>query len=808
MRLTDVKLSTPYVFYDVAVSHFTSRKATAIEWVILEAIRTASTSKDYKDAPFSAVFEEIFSVKEADRLLKPVIYDLVGFGMISVEGLSDEESLSRMSMSQFSLTDKGEKLRREGVLPGKTMEDVVQVVFNASSGTLCTASRKGLSEEPTGLKKSDIDTPDDLVFPASEVMDYLDQARSKGTISWLGKDAQVQDIVVQSSELLWKNSSAHLEVGRNLECALSGSDDQDLNALALGSIPLEHDIAEVDSSISNPDEEPQWLDDPSNALPRVLDALPKNGFAVVSKRAFDAIGERKIAESIGSGAVLITGSETATTILGKTVLVHTSNNVLPTGGMLSTAQRTISIGNFDLTAGACKRQATLLYATEGMDVETAFEDAARETVSSEILAALPLLAFGSEGLFLGVVEDAIGAIEKTGDKVAALSKLNEAAVRLGLDALPVDTVRSLLLEGLAGSISGLEVEDIPDAISREIGDSSMEGDEDLGTEVIRIAVGTASPPSAISQVWAFWQSLERRGWASGQVGESPEIRNIYTDECVRQMLMVFTADELYTMPAYTIVERSILQLRRASDSIRELLPGADLTKPLTVEDARRTCLANKSSLGDVYSELKAWRSKINDLESVGIDENSLMHDDLRYSRIATSLQNLALGIEPFYDEGMLKYDNVYVVDTCAIMNEPGLVSEFESDWAMLVITHTTLEELDFLKSSEDEEKAFNARDAIREIDNHRAFGWLNLRESSYPELLSGDSDAGRNDNKILSVALRYIIKAPVLITDDANLRNIAEAYSIDSVTSAGFLQDCHQKKAAARKAVKGKNKKR
>ena len=806
MRLADVKLSTPYVFYDVAVSHFASRKATAIEWVILEAIRTASTSKDYKDAPFSAVFEEIFSVKEADRLLKPVIYDLVGFGMISVEGLSDEESLSRMSMSQFSLTDKGEKLRREGVLPGKTMVDVVQVVFNASSGTLCTVSRKGLSEKPTGLKKSDIDAPDDLVFPASEVMDYLNQARSKGTISWLGKDAQVQDIVVQSSELLWKNSSAYLEVGRNLECALSGSDDQDLNALALGSVPLEHDIAEVDSSISNPDEESQWLDAPSNALPRMLAALPKNGFAVVSKRAFDEIGERKIAESIGNGAVLIAGSETATAILGKTVLVHTPNNVLPTGGMLSTAQQTISIGNFDLTAGACKRQATLLFATEGMDVETAFEDAAREVVSNEILAALPLLMLGNEELYLDIVKGAIGAIEKTDDRVAAISKLNEAATRLGLDALPAATARSLLLEGLAGAISGLEIENIPDAISRAIGDFSMKGGEDLGAEVIRIAVGTATPPSGISEIWAFWQSLEQRGWPTVQVGDSPEIRNIYTDECIRQILMVFTSDELYAMPAYTIVERSILQLRRASDSLKELLPGAELTKPLTVEDARRICLANKSSLGDVYSELKAWRSKINDLGSIGIDEDSLVHDDLRYSRIATSVGNLVLGIEPFYDEGMLKYDKVYVVDTCAIMNEPGLVSEFESDWAMLVITHTTLEELDSLKASEDEEKAFKARDAIREIDNHRAFGWLNLRESSYPELLSDDSDAGRNDNKILSVALRYIIKAPVLITDDANLRNIAEAYSIDSVTSAGFLQDCRQKKAGAKQAAKRKKK--
>ena len=806
MRLADVKISNPYVFYDVAVSHFASRKATAIEWVILEAIRTASASNDYKDAPFSAVFEEIFSVKEADRLLKPVIYDLVGFGMISVEGLSDEESLSRMSMSQFSLTDKGEKLRREGVLPGKTMEDVVQVVFNASSGTLCTVSRKGLSEEPTGLKKSDIDTPDDLVFPASEVMDYLNQARSKGTISWLGKDAQVQDIVVQSSEFLWKNSSAHLEVGRNLECSLSGDSDQDLNALALGSVQLEYDAAVVNSPITNPDEESQWLDSPSNALPRMLASLPEKGFAIVSKRAFDEIGERKIAKSIGSGAVIVTGSEAAATVLGKTVLIHTPHDVLPSGGMLSTAQCTISIGNFDLSAGTRQRQATLLYATGGMDIEAAFEDAARENVSSEILAALPLLMLGNEELYLDIVKGAIGAIEKTDDRVAAISKLNEAATRLGFDALPAATARSLLLEGLAGAISGLEIENIPDAISRAIGDFSMKAGEDLGAEVIRIAIGTATPPSGISEIWTFWQSLEQRGWPTVQVGDSPEIRNIYTDECIRQILMVFTSDELYAMPAYTIVERSILQLRRASDSLKELLPGAELTKPLTVEDARRICLANKSSLGDVYSELKAWRSKINDLGSIDIDEDSLVHDDLRYSRIATSVGNLVLGIEPFYDEGMLKYDKVYVVDTCAIMNEPGLVSEFESDWAMLVITHTTLEELDSLKASEDEEKAFKARDAIREIDNHRAFGWLNLRESSYPELLSDDSDAGRNDNKILSVALRYIIKAPVLITDDANLRNIAEAYSIDSVTSAGFLQDCRQKKAGAKQAAKRKKK--
>lgn len=809
MRLADVKLSNPFVFYDVTVSHFASRKATAIEWVILEAIQAASSSAEYRDVPFSAVFEEIFSIKEADRLIKPVIYDLVGFGMISVEGLSDEVSLSRMSMNQFALTDKGEKLRKDGVLPGKTMEDVVQVVINAASGKLSSVSRKGLSPEPTGIKRAAIDTADDIVFPSAEVKEYLDQARVKGTISWLGKDAQVQDLDVQSSELLWKNTAAHLDVGRGLECCLSGEADPELNALALMATPLEHDDREPMVSMSNPDEESLWFDGSADLSARIIDSLPDDGFAVVSKQAFKSAGDRKIVERIKSGAILVTGCEnTSVEVLGKTVIVSVPEAILRQGMLLASERCCVSRGNFKLSSGSQSRLATLMYATKGFDVIPHFEEAARKHSADNILAVLPLISRGREEAFLEIASGAVTAADTVDDKVARISELNEAAKRLGLDGLPPDVSRTLLLKDLDSIFSGMDLASIPDAIADEVGEASMRADEGLRLEVIGLAAESAEPPTDISKVWGFWQSLEGHGWSFEGIRDSPSIRNIYTDDCLRQILMVFDSDEFYSMPAYTVVERSVLQLRRASDSLAHLIADADFSKPLTVEDARRLCVANKSSLGEIYSELRAWKSKIEDLCNVGIGEQALMYDDLPFHNIALSIESLIQGIEPFYDEGMLKYDKVYVADTCAIMNEPSIISEFESEWAMLIITRTTLEELDGLKTSDDEDRALKARDAIREIDNHRAYDWLNLKENSYPELLDEESDKGRNDNRILSVALKYIIKAPVLITDDVNLRNISETYSVESITSKEFLENRRQARVKPKRTAKGKKKKR
>ena len=126
---------------------------------------------------------------------------------------------------------------------------------------------------------------------------------------------------------------------------------------------------------------------------------------------------------------------------------------------------------------------------------------------------------------------------------------------------------------------------------------------------------------------------------------------------------------------------------------------------------------------------------------------------------------------------------------------------------MLIVPKIVLLELDGHKESRDGQRELQARDAIRAIENHRAFDWLNLREESHTELLSDDLDKSKNDCKILSIALKYIIRAPLLITDDKNLRNLADAYAIESIGSDDFIKR-EQTKAKGSKPSKKKTKKR
>ena len=118
-----------------------------------------------------------------------------------------------------------------------------------------------------------------------------------------------------------------------------------------------------------------------------------------------------------------------------------------------------------------------------------------------------------------------------------------------------------------------------------------------------------------------------------------------------------------------------------------------------------------------------------------------------------------------------------------------------------------LDELDGLKNSEDEEIAKKAREIIRNISKYSNCDWLNIKESSYPELISKDLDKERNDNKILSIAIKYCTKKPILLTDDTNFGNIAIANNIETMNLKSYLT-IKQAEKTTNKDSKKKNKKK
>lgn len=811
MKLADVILSFPHVKYDVMVSHYAPRQATAVEWVILEAMQASTRDPNFKDAPFSAVFEDILSIKDAERLIKPVIFDLVGSGMILAEGLSDEAPLGKMSMSQFKLTEKGQKLRKDGILPARTMEDVVKVYYDVF-GESCKGSReRNLSAEATGIKVIEAESVDDIVFPSAAVRSYLESLRGSSNNRRLTKETQIQDLTASRAELSWKNIGRPFEIARNLTCYFNGMESPSLCAKALEQLDLPFAEGHPSMVELGPDVELNWFDNPERISSHVKELFTSSKVSVIRADYLDEM-TGSIDKDVLRGKVLcIPFSRSFSARLEDgALLIEVQEGLFAEGTVSSFSKETLQIGNYELHAGDVMRCVTLLssVSTKRGEIESICKEIATGHSGESLLAALPLFALGEKDLFQKVVLDALANRKGLSQKNAAIKDVNHAAkILFKSECISGEVTQAVLAEELARLFSGCTFDNIADKVAVIKRDFSWENDSRVLNEAVAIGLRSLPGPSSVAQIWALWTSLEEQGIDVSSLDDDI-VAPFYSEHCLNEIMSVFDSDDLYSLQAFTVIERSILQLRRSCDSVSTLLSDADMYKPLTEEDARLLCMANKNALVQVYAELKSWQENQEILSGVGVDIEKVAYPDSPYARAAMSMKSVLAGISPFYDESLLRYAAVYVVDTCALMNSPTLVEAFEDSKALLIVPTLVLDELDGLKSSDDDEKALKARDAIRTIDNHRAFDWLNLRECGHPELLSDDCDKDRNDNKILSIAVRYIFKKPILITDDINLRNLAEANAIEAIGSAEFLNSRKESRLKKKKRAKQKGGKR
>jgi len=120
-----------------------------------------------------------------------------------------------------------------------------------------------------------------------------------------------------------------------------------------------------------------------------------------------------------------------------------------------------------------------------------------------------------------------------------------------------------------------------------------------------------------------------------------------------------------------------------------------------------------------------------------------------------------------------------VIDTNILMNNPEiLLNGIEEE---LIISSIVIEETDHLKESNDNQKAFKARRGTR---------WLKKNEDRYKfvlndvikseQLINGEFDLSKNDNKILDVCLREKAK---IMSLDFNVVLKAKALGIEIVES-------------------------
>ena len=130
-------------------------------------------------------------------------------------------------------------------------------------------------------------------------------------------------------------------------------------------------------------------------------------------------------------------------------------------------------------------------------------------------------------------------------------------------------------------------------------------------------------------------------------------------------------------------------------------------------------------------------------------------------------------------------DNIYIIDTNVFVNCPDIISKIGSQYKVIIPT-TVLEELDKLKLKADIDKR-SLNDAAKNINIAFTKNFSKMEDADV-SLLPAGFDRHNPDCKILSVALKYRMENPIIITSDNMLQARANGLGITTISLKNFLR--------------------
>lgn len=818
MIFAEVTLSYPCVKHRVEVSHYTARKSTAIEWVILEAISKCEKLSNYSGISISAFFEQIFTISDADLLIRPVLISLQDMGAIIISGIDDETELDSVAMSNLKLTNNGRDMQTQGLLPGTTSEETFSIYYDIVSEALKDEANL-YKEESTGIRVIDVNDEEDTDFPEGAIREWLfsiqnDKKRKK--LNWLTNTTKIESITRLNSEMYWKNITRKVELIEGMRWKVSGIEEENIDEISLEKADIScpdnlRDLPYLE--ISDPDKEIKKLVSIEEINSLIGEFLQKDDLFCVESKYYKDIrvnqqGKKKIRIGIIYGA-----DKFEVESKGKQIIIRVPDCEFRSRGLYFNTKDSVQAGITTVTAGTISKDIAIAYIPyiSEVNLPNIIVELVDTYYVQDNTILFALYEIGLKEMFLQYVDHIISKQEKIADKAKVIEVFNEKSRGYyGQNIISAVEKERLLVNEIYIVEKCQTIEGAKNVIKEYAEINAFRQDEALFQRIMKLSIENVGEQDSLKEIWDFWQAISSTKKAYiNWVTKLGLQKNLYSKKSIMDFIDHFTDEDIFEIKEYTVVEQIILNMRRISLQIESLLPELNLNKTVSEEKYNELVLSHIDIIEELYDQVRKWQDEEERFNNKIIALEEVLVPNTPFTNVKNNVFSLRNALATFFDDSFMRFNKVYIVDTCTLMNEPGLISWFDGEKALLVIPMIVLEELDGLKGDEDEEKSFKAREVIRNISNYKAYDWLNTGESSYPELLSGDLDKERNDNKILSIAIKYCAKKPILLTDDINLGNIASANKIENMTLESYqAMKQHEKLSSKGNRKKSKKKKK
>jgi rRNA-processing protein FCF1 len=274
--------------------------------------------------------------------------------------------------------------------------------------------------------------------------------------------------------------------------------------------------------------------------------------------------------------------------------------------------------------------------------------------------------------------------------------------------------------------------------------------------------------------------------------------NLYTPEVIRSFIFdIGSQVPSIDLNGDNIFDEIILNLHKSLIDIDASIGSGGLSGLNSDEDY--LAVVKSHDIGSMAQKVATLKELYEELVQLIGD----VHISIEDSRLGDALSHVA-ALQPIIEKftGTLKtgFQSVFVVDTNVLIKEPDLLKAF-GHGELIVVAKRVIEELDDLKLKENQRvkaSGISQEDSLLpSITRATRF----LREFPVNRIQFCDGDMSllspdyrnKGDNLILSVAVKFKLYRPELLTNDNLLALKAQAEGISTLTSSEYLQRAQAK---------------
>lgn len=784
-KLAEKYISTPYKKYSVAVTCNILRRLTIMEWTILHVLGEFSNHPKYQGKTLAFFMEKVLGMNKSEPLVRPCIETMVKNKYIDISNYSVFLETSDLPLTSIHLTQLGADILKRGYIPGSTKVVSETVYYDLLQGRTYDHKPTDFGSQPNTTPVTS-QTSFDLEFPSEAIISGI----NNGLLfkdKYRETNAEAVGVVCNSDVNNWRTDKLILSIDEEGDLSYNLPAIPSVTSLVskLIASPIKGNNSAKTWNIK--DGLPSAYSVGSN-IPWQLESWLKSVDTVfVSKNEYAWLTQQYA--NINCQTIFILGMQefSIDVIDGKSIVYLPLSFPELSTFLAFDNGLCLNWGRIEPPSGSTQSAITIAYRTEDrIDFTQMLKEGLthelKDVPRSELLCLFPIFKI-EDGLFETYCKKHLATIDNLPDKIEyvdSLGRMHEEIFKAPLD-------RDLAIRVLADSCQKDDIQDYYDAIqSCYNGCLYKYSHETYEAFVLQCIMDyPAKSISDLEYLLSVVGACDTVDYKSYVALANTSLSETITPEMLNALYMPALSGHGKPFP---------MPMLSCSETYNKFVVSLSQLQRVCSDYSFHDSLLNEDTIQRIILEHDTIESLVQDIS------NSIVAASKRGS---TVFENGAAGHVLYQNitrllslmSGDFSSVNFYLVDTCAFLHTPDILSLFEPT-DVVRIPFTVLRELDYHKDHQEDmairKSAAYACKCIERALNHSSnpgHASVAVEPRDYPELLPDGFSKTKHDDLILSAAFFYSKANPIILTDDTNFRNIARSQGFSTKPWKEFVEE-------------------